>query len=52
VALPAVVISSTYGMNIKGLPWADSPHGLPIVFAAMVLSTGTLLWVLKRFDWW
>jgi len=52
VALPGVVVSSIYGMNIKGLPWAESPHALPIVFGVMVVSTGTLLWVLKRFDWW
>ena len=52
VALPAVVVSSTYGMNIKGLPWAESPHALWIVGGMVALTTGTLLWVLKRFEWW
>ena len=29
VALPAVVVSSIYGMNVKGLPGAESPYALP-----------------------
>jgi magnesium transporter len=51
VALPAVVVTSFYGMNIKGLPGADSPYGLVVVCGVMVLSTIVLLFVLKKFDW-
>ena len=51
VALPAVVVSGIYGMNVKGLPGAESPHALAIVFAVMVATTVALLWVLKRFRW-
>ena len=51
VALPAVVVSSIYGMNVKGLPGAESPYALAIVFAVMVVTTVGLLWVLKRFRW-
>jgi magnesium transporter len=51
IALPALVVSSFYGMNIKGLPGADSPFGLVLVFAVMVGSTFLLLWLLKRFGW-
>ena len=51
VALPAVVVSSIYGMNVKGLPGAESPYALAIVFAVMVVTTVLLLWVLKRFRW-
>ena len=51
VALPALVVSGVYGMNVKGLPGADSAHGLWIAFAAMAVMTGLLLWVLKRFGW-
>ena len=32
IALPAIAISGIYGMNLKGLPFEDSPaepHGLP-----------------------
>lgn len=50
-ALPALVVSGIYGMNVKGLPGADSPYGLGIAFGAMVLMTMILLWVLKRFNW-
>jgi magnesium transporter len=51
VALPAVIVTSFYGMNIKGLPGADSPHGLAWACGVMVLSTTVLLFVLKKFDW-
>lgn len=51
IALPAVVISGIYGMNIKGLPFVDSNHGMEVVVAAMFLCTAVLLWMLKQFDW-
>ncbi len=51
VALPALVVSGLYGMNVKGLPGADSPYGIGIALAAMAVTTGLLLWVLKRYRW-
>jgi magnesium transporter len=51
IVLPALVISSIYGMNVKGLPAAESPYGIAIVFAAMAGSTALLLFLLKRFRW-
>jgi hypothetical protein len=42
VALPAVMISITYGMNVKGLLGAESPRALAIVFAVMVVTTAVL----------
>ncbi len=51
VALPALIVTSFYGMNIKGLPGIDSPHGLAAACGVMVLSTVVLLYVLKKFDW-
>ncbi len=51
VALPALVISGIYGMNLKGLPFLESDHGTEIVVGAMIVSTGIVLWMLKRFDW-
>jgi magnesium transporter len=51
VALPALVISGIYGMNVKGLPGAESPYGIGIVFAAMALTTAVLLWAMKRSNW-
>jgi magnesium transporter len=51
VALPALVLSGIYGMNLKGLPFLESDHGTEIVVAAMAVSTGLVLWMLKRYDW-
>jgi magnesium transporter len=51
VALPALVVSGLYGMNVKGLPGAESPYGIGIALSAMAAMTGLLLWVLKRFGW-
>jgi magnesium transporter len=51
VALPALIVSGFYGMNVKGLPGAESPYGVGISLAAMAAMTFSLLWVLKRFDW-
>lgn len=52
VALPALVISGFYGMNVKGLPGAESAHGMGIAVASMAGVTGVLLWMLRRFGWW
>ncbi len=49
--LPALIISGLYGMNVKGLPWADSPAGTVIVGGAIVVSTAALLGLLKWFRW-
>jgi magnesium transporter len=51
IALPALVISGIYGMNLKGLPFLESDHGTEIVVGMMVISTGVVLWMLKKFDW-
>jgi len=51
VAMPAVIVTSFYGMNLKRLPGVDSPHALAIVCGVMVLSTIALLVILKKFDW-
>jgi len=51
VALPALVISGIYGMNLRGLPFIESEHGTEIIVGAMAASTGLVLWLLKKFDW-
>jgi magnesium transporter len=51
IALPALVISGFYGMNLKGLPLEENAYGAGIAFTVMVLVTGGLLWMLKRFNW-
>ncbi len=51
VALPALVVSGIYGMNVKGLPAAESPHGMAVAIGLMAGSTAVLLYLLKRFGW-
>jgi magnesium transporter len=52
IALPSIVISGIYGMNIKGIPWLNSPYGMEIISGLMLGTTLVLLMVLKKFDWW
>jgi magnesium transporter len=51
IALPSIVISGVYGMNVHGLPWVESPHGAAIAFSLMVAATAVLLIVLRKFRW-
>jgi magnesium transporter len=51
VALPAVIISSFYGMNLHGLPWSDAPQGAWIAAGFMAVSTLALLVLLRFFRW-
>ncbi len=51
IALPALVISGIYGMNLKGLPWTDAPHGAAIVSALMAATTVVLLVFLRLMRW-
>jgi magnesium transporter len=51
VALPALVMTGIYGMNIKGLPLEDSPHAVWAVAGLTVLLTGGLLALLRRMEW-
>ncbi|HMJ61140.1 MAG TPA: CorA family divalent cation transporter, partial [Bryobacteraceae bacterium] len=51
VALPSIVISGIYGMNVKSIPFLESPHGMWIVVGMMVASTFLLLGLLRKFRW-
>lgn len=51
IALPALAISGIYGMNLKGLPFQDSPHGAIYVGFLTVFSTFLLLYILRRMKW-
>jgi magnesium transporter len=51
VALPVLVVSSIYGMNIKGLPWSTHPQGFAIIGAITAAITVVLLLVLRFFRW-
>ncbi len=51
IALPALVISGIYGMNLQGLPFLNNHYGSEIVGAAMLISTVSLLLLLRRYGW-
>jgi magnesium transporter len=51
IALPALIISGFFGMNLKGLPFTDSPQGTAIATGIMGLTTALLLAVVWRFGW-
>lgn len=51
VALPALAISGIYGMNLKGLPFEDSPHGAAIIAMLTIAVTVAFLMVFKARKW-
>jgi len=51
IALPALAISGIYGMNLKGLPFEDSPHGAELVGGITIVATLVLLYVLRKLKW-
>lgn len=51
VALPAIVISGIYGMNLEGLPWTGTPYGGWIAVGLMAAGTGLLLFLLRAYRW-
>jgi magnesium transporter len=51
IALPALVISGIYGMNVHALPGASHPYGVLVPIMLMAAATTFLLYLLKRFGW-
>jgi magnesium transporter len=51
IALPVLAISGIYGMNLKGLPFENSPNGSLYVGGITVLCTVVLLMVLRKLKW-
>ena len=51
VALPALVVSSIYGMNVKGLPFVGSDYAAEYVMGCTAALTAGLLWLLWRLGW-
>ncbi len=51
VALPMVVITGLYGMNVK-LPLQQAPHAFWFVMGLMAASTVAVLWYFRRKKWW
>ena len=51
VALPALVMTGFYGMNIKGLPFVNSTYAIWFVCGLTLLLTGGLLALLRWMEW-
>ena len=51
IALPGLVLTSFYGMNVKGLPFIDAQNGGYFVIAAIVISTVLMLFVMRKAHW-
>ncbi len=51
ITLPALVVSSIYGMNIKGLPFVDNPHAALIVAGMTAAFTVGLLVASRLLRW-
>ena len=52
IATPALVITGVYGMNLKHLPFAESPHSWGIVIGIIAGSSGLMLLVMKKLRMW
>jgi magnesium transporter len=51
IVLPVLAISGIYGMNLKGLPFEDSPHGAEWVALVTAIATAILLYALRKMKW-
>lgn len=51
IALPALAITGVYGMNLRGLPFQNSPHGAGIVATLTLAFTLVLLYALRLRRW-
>ena len=51
IFLPLNLISSMYGMNLKGIPFVEQDNGCHYVILIMVVVAITLVCVFKRKKW-
>jgi magnesium transporter len=51
IALPALVLTSFFGMNVKGLPFLEARYGAYYVIAAIAASTVVMLAVMRKARW-
>jgi magnesium transporter len=52
LCMPALVITSYYGMNVKHWPGPDAPFGWAWIWVVMAGATAFLYGLLKRKGWW
>jgi zinc transporter len=52
VFLPLSFLTGLLGINVGGIPGAESPYGFMIFLTITVLVGGWVMWLLKRKHWW
>lgn len=51
IALPLDLITSMHGMNVKNIPFSNSPYGYYYILLILILTSGILVYVFKRKKW-
>lgn len=51
VFLPLGFLTGLLGINVGGIPMADSPYGFAVVVGLSALIGGGLVWFFRRLDW-
>jgi zinc transporter len=51
ILMPLTVISGVLGMNVAGIPYADSPYAFWIVAGALAVIGALLFFVMRRVKW-
>jgi zinc transporter len=48
LALPINIVAGLFGMNVGGIPLAESPHGFVALVLCVIGFTGLLAWLVRR----
>ena len=51
IAMPMTVVSGLLGMNVAGIPFAQSPEAFWIVVLALGVLGGGMVWFMRRRHW-
>ena len=52
VFLPLSFLTGLLGINVGGIPGADSPYGFSVFITITLLMGFGVMWLLKRKHWW
>jgi magnesium transporter len=51
IALPLIVIAGIFGMNFSQMPFTHNPYGFYGALAVMAVTSGVIMWWLKKNRW-
>lgn len=51
IFLPLTFVTGLLGMNVAGIPHADSPHAFAVIGAMLSIVAGTVVFLLRRMRW-